>query len=617
MNFDLLGDISHEEKLEIFKQFYHEQFEELDSLFTPFQFSHEFLLTKPNFSHFSTQVNARDNNYLYVHIDKFKTEKRLQSGLSVLYQFYDTFFNKKEKHKAQNILIERLLNRGTVGEFKMKSDYSSKIVHKTFIVIKFLVLVFEHGPDEFLSKECKNTIKQNFAYALEHKVELLEEQKHRNLELVEMAKNDPLILKSIDNDTIAFFYQLKQKEILKNAEGKLLNILNTNKKEERERSRQLLVQRKNDDAVRIQKEKQFDQHLQNTYTTALELGLPKRAKRSNARAKIYRTIRKKLVTVQAALALIKDTKITKNIEKVSQIKISDMSLNCVGTGNVPTNYKKMSAGLSMFFISEQIKETEKKEQLKKEKEKIELLHKNALIEITNSVSLCTTSETSTGMPSYDQIHEEKLKENRIKTLTEFLKTYMRDQNRAKICKFASHLNQPLQGSTTCTRVADNTDSSENEFFQDTSQLTFNHAGVTCNTGMTQWYGFNLNEKFYTAMEVLQLDKYVIYLPYNLDTASVIEETIGKLSIFFKSKNYVYFSNNVKKSENILSSKQIECITSFFRDSKKAIKWFHTFCRNFNKVEILRQSINFSLSMDNNFHKVIFKFLSVYKNFELL
>jgi hypothetical protein len=617
MDFNLLGDLSHEAKLEIFKYFDNEQYERIENLFTPFQFHHEFLLKKPNFSHFSTHENAMENNYIYIPIEKFETEKRLQQGLSVLFRFYNTFFKEKNKHEAQNILIERLMNRGTVGEFKMKSDHSNKIVHKTFIVIKFIAIVIEHGPDEFLSRECKNTIKQNFAYALEHKTELLEEQRKRNLELIEMARNDPLILKEISNDTIAFFYQMKQKEVLQKTEKSLLDILNTSKKDEAARSRQLLIQQRNQEAVIQQQENSLKNHLQTTYTVALERGLPKRAKRSNARAKIYRTIRKKLVTIQAALALFKNTKITKSIERVLEIKMSDMALNCVGTNEIPTNYTKMSNGLSMFFISEQVKRAEQEKLLQEEKLQIELSHKKTLLELVNHTNLCVSSQTTIGMPSYDQIQEQQLKEKRNKTLTNFLKTYMRDQARMRICKFNEQPNKQVQNDLPKDHASSDVNDVVSEVFSDLTKVRFNHAGVTCNTGMTQWYGFNLNERLYTAMEVLQISKHVIYLPYNLDTASVIEEAIGKLSIFFKSKNYVYFSNNIKKSENILSEKQIDCIVNFFKDSKKAIKWFHTFCRNFNKVEILKQSINFSLSMDNNFHKVIFKFLNKYKNFEML
>jgi hypothetical protein len=615
MDFDMLGSIDNEQKLAIFEALEPDDFQRLDALFQPFQATEEKALKKPNFAQFSNMKLARENGYMYLPIEKLLTEKKLQKKLLSIYIFYKTFSEGK-KHDAQDMLIALLMNKGTVGEFKMKSDFHAGTVHKTFIVIKNVIMVKEHQPGEFLTKECKNTIKQNFAYSLEHKVELLEEQKKQNMELLEMTRNDPLLLKEVTHPVLAYFLEKKHKQALKEMEGKLLDILNTTAKDLKKKEKEQLVFENNKKTVEQHKLDTHKKHLQDCYTKALESGLPTRNKRSNARAKIYRVIKRKLKNIQETIALLKEFEVSRIITSVILTKMSDMQLNCVGNNTIPGNYKKMSAGLSMYFISEQVKISEEREKQRLEKETIINTQKRVNSELKATVFLCSTMSTELGMPSYDNIYEEKLRKSRRDIVGNMLQSHLKDQRIRKMRK-SLEVVQVVESQYSNRSRLGSSASEETELPELLQSMKYNHSSVSCNTGMTQWYGFNLNDRLYTAMEVLGINKHVMYLPYNLDTAEIIEDSIGKLSIFFKSKNYIYFSNNIKKVENILSDKQRDCLIDFFKDGNKAIKWFSTFCRNFNRVEILKQSVNFSFSSNNNFHKAIFKFLEKHKNFETL
>jgi hypothetical protein len=456
----------------------------------------------------------------------------------------------------------------------------------------------EHTAGGFLTKECKNLIKQNFEYVLEQNLKNSEESiiNNRELTLMAIADAESRVFEKNNIDSVLDYFH--SKKLVKQHEDFVAKQLSMKTAFEMKEIAKQEQRVRNEEEVLKFRENTNKIRLENALKEAYSQNLPSRAKNSRKKRTIYTTIKNKMKTASNLLKLIKKSQIHLKFEDFINVHAKD--LLTMDRHFLPT--KSSSNALESWCLSNAIYDN-----ILESRRRLDLVRLHG------------------SMVDRSDIFEAKQLITEAKSIKE--KAYLLDKNIQFVFDFTNSeesRNSDLKKthvkhtkSKSAKQSTGNINTSEISCSSDTYVDSKDHKDQNKHRKRdrsgsdipTKWNGFDVDEKLLLAVETLGVPGESILDGTVDNNDDTVFELIRNLSQMFRSKHFVYYCNNILKTKTELTESQKESIHNFFDNPSKAIKWFNTFCVKFEKKEIMKSAMAFGLSRSNNFHLTILTFLS--------
>lgn len=531
-----------------------------------------------NFGFFNTLEDAASHGYkrLSLRDPRLSVKSTIKRVISA--------FDNQDTLEINESVMDLLTPFGSVGEFILrKSKIKSETMHITYLILGNICFYLEHRPQEFLTKECKAFIKQRYALALENKLYHLKEECRQNEELSLMTLNDPMLLSHPYYNSKKYLIEFNKYKADMHVASKIKEMSDMVICDVKTADRKKKVDERNRQAVQ---ERQAETHalfLKTMSAEAASRNLHGRSKRSAARSKISRTIRK---NIKDYVTRMKQAKFDLLSNVITNKKANMMSIK-------NKRYTKIIGSPALEYLISQ-------DTLNNEIESIKIDQKMEMDRLslnTNERRICRLEKA---------LEESTSKEARLFETKSFSTQTCLLSSEAGCQTDKVEIAQPVPTKTDDLNIAD-------EFAGNIDE----HIRLDYDVLPETWYGFHVDRNLISLLKNSEFGSHVLFLPLNDYTRCVIRNAVAYLSRCFQSKNFVYFANKIDQNYRCpFTENQRSMVKAFFKKGDSALKWFDTFCRIGDRSDILTQSINFSISCKNNFHKAIVAFLRKNDNFFL-